>query len=610
MNGFSNPPVWFGCRKCTRVFPNKENFQKHKLDYHSKRQVNGAVPSLPHLSNSTSLTTLSIENKDNERPCDYTIKTNTKLDASKWKKYFSKQGTCSICLSLKKLSEAQMKSHFEMHLKSYHCKCCSFSTSSHHAMIEHMKECRSPQQLPQPSVKNIEDNGDSLPNGNIAEKNSEEELCSDTESICTESQVQKVPQTQNATKSSVKYRKRGRHTLNKNSRREIVKCRICDVTLFRQSLENHLKTHAGVRPRVYKCKFCDKGFWNALCLRNHEVRHTAKKNRKCGICPDKFSLLCNLESHEKSHFTNKLYTTSITYEEYKKDKTVNMQFQCNFCEESLSFVEIQEHVNTKVCLKCSNTNCIKEFYTVADKMKHMDETVQLKCTFCNDIVDGECNLISHEKNHLGNFKDANRGTSETCTICSKTFKMRSEWINHLRQHNLGIAKPIGRKHSYSVGQNRKLPEDELTCTFCGKIFRAFNMLNQHMSRHLGEKMMKCEHCSYKCVSKSDLRKHSNVHKKTKLFTCSFCSKAFSFQENMRRHVVAIHQKSNLQCPKCDKVFTHNTYLKDHLQSHLKTKSFKCKFCGKAYQNRPNMYRHIREQHINEKQENIVNEKIN
>ncbi|CAL8118729.1 unnamed protein product [Orchesella dallaii] len=616
MNSFPNPSVWFGCKKCTRVFPDQESFQKHVLDYHTKRQTDSFVLSFLNSSNSTTnlSTTKTTENENDGCPWDYTIKTNTKLDASNWRKYFSKQGTCSICLSLKKLSEAQMKSHFEMHLKSYHCKCCPFKTSSFDKMEDHTKNCQSLQQFPQ---QNLITSGTKhkTKNKETVEESSEQVLCSDIENGSSNSQAHGGSQTNTRKSNSrdilnsakLNYKKRNR--LLNNSRKEIAKCRICNMKLFKSILQKHIKTHAGKLSRINKCRFCKKRFLNASTLRSHEEGHRSVESRKCGICPYKCALKCRIGRHEKSHFNSMQYTCTIAYEEYKRNKKVDIHFQCNFCKESFMFAEIQEHVITKVCLKCTNKNCTKEFYTVADKMKHMDESIQLKCAFCNDIVDGECNLISHERNHLGNFKDVTSGTSETCTICSKTFKMRSKWIYHLRQHNLGIAKPGPRKGP-SIVLNRNLPEERLTCTFCGKIFQAFNKLNQHMSRHLGEKMMKCENCSYKCVSKSDLTKHSNVHKKAKLYTCSFCSKSFSFQENKIRHEAAVHQTNNLKCPKCIKVFTHKTYLKDHLQSHLKNKSFKCKFCGKSYQNRPNMYRHIREQHKNEKQVKAVNEKFN
>ena len=94
----------------------------------------------------------------------------------------------------------------------------------------------------------------------------------------------------------------------------------------RRYLQEHLKTHAGVKP--YKCPHCKSEFFYRGSLRRHMRGHTEKILFKCRFCGKEIGSKDNLRYHENKHLGE-------------------MPYKCNSCENRYaSPVDLSRHKAT------------------------------------------------------------------------------------------------------------------------------------------------------------------------------------------------------------------------------------------------------------------------
>lgn len=83
-------------------------------------------------------------------------------------------------------------------------------------------------------------------------------------------------------------------------------CSECGQSFMRNDyLLVHMRRHSGIKP--YKCKFCPKAFPRATDLRVHEKYHTNDKPHLCTICGKGFHRAYNLLVHSRTHNGSKPY---------------------------------------------------------------------------------------------------------------------------------------------------------------------------------------------------------------------------------------------------------------------------------------------------------------
>ena len=147
----------------------------------------------------------------------------------------------------------------------------------------------------------------------------------------------------------------------------------------------------------------------------------------------------------------------------------------------------EAHPNRRIknlqCDLCGNVFRSKGAYEEHRKAVHTEERA-FKCEICQKAYKSFRVLKIHRLRH--------GPANEICTICGKTFRLRSEVKHHMRRHE---------------------NDRRIQCDSCDKVFYRNSELRNHQRIHSGEKPYKCGICSYACTIKGNLDKHMKTHEK-------------------------------------------------------------------------------------------------
>jgi len=223
--------------------------------------------------------------------------------------------------------------------------------------------------------------------------------------------------------------------------------------------------------------------------------------------------------------------------------------ECSMCSEVVS--HIYTHVARKhsdfdfKCPSCryaaGSLALLKDHYRV-----HGPKDAELKqCAVCLREV---LNL----KAHIRYAHTDNKKLSFHCSICKKSFGVKSRLNRHMNSH-------LGMKNN---------------CPICNKELSAQHM-SEHMKQvHEKEKRHCCPECGKGFFAKRDVEKHLKTHEGYKS-VCNLCGKSVSSIEN---HMRIFHSgvDRRVVCPQCGVKFVN---LKEHIREvHEKIKNFSCPEC--------------------------------
>ncbi|XP_029647147.1 zinc finger protein 1-like isoform X1 [Octopus sinensis] len=149
-----------------------------------------------------------------------------------------------------------------------------------------------------------------------------------------------------------------------------------------------------------------------------------------------------------------------------------------------------------------------------DSVNNTDDEYLLKCMHCKESFSQESRLHSHIK-----AMHSEKSVKFMCSKCEETFTLKSQLDNHMELH-------------LATSQ---------TCTVCKKTFANVYRLQRHMISHnesTSLRKFKCEECGKAFKFKHHLKEHIRIHSGEKPFECSNCRKRFSHSGSYSSHMTS------------------------------------------------------------------------
>ena len=296
-------------------------------------------------------------------------------------------------------------------------------------------------------------------------------------------------------------------------------CHICSRRFsFRTSLVRHELLHSEVKP--YLCQFCGRDFTRKEHLENHMQRHHDAKNLfVCDWCHKAFSTRKRRLAHMKCHTSTGAEPSPEPSENEVDD---GASFLCDVCgkdfvsRRSLKYHEKQVHSDK--LFQCQE--CCKKFSTASSLKQHVIRHTDLpqECAVCQKV----CKNSSTLDYHMLTKHDIQHGKYPLykCSVCDKTFVVRSLLHNHLKKHT---------------------GEVQFGCKVCNKSLTSKHALVLHeKTQHEGVRSFQCAVCGKYLGRPSNLRRHMLTHTSDRPYACSMCEKTYRDNFDLRLHRSRVH----------------------------------------------------------------------
>ncbi|XP_046354117.1 zinc finger protein 235-like [Haliotis rufescens] len=110
-------------------------------------------------------------------------------------------------------------------------------------------------------------------------------------------------------------------------------------------------------------------------------------------------------------------------------------------------------------------------------------------------------------------------------------------------------------------------ERPFVCTECGKTFKHFHNLKNHMKTHGDERQYQCDQCGRGFISSANFKRHMRIHTGEKPYICEYCARGFADLCTMKTHIRIHTGERPHKCHLCGKACTTAGNLHAHMKVH-------------------------------------------
>ncbi|XP_076089283.1 uncharacterized protein LOC143059646 [Mytilus galloprovincialis] len=283
-------------------------------------------------------------------------------------------------------------------------------------------------------------------------------------------------------------------------------CHLCQV-VFTDTKTHHIHVKKCLSRRKlkrkktnteHKCDICGKVFKDRRGLDRHEVVHSGVKPYQCAICERSYTQKGHLQQHQRMHTD-------------REDP-----WECEYC--------------FKISQRSDKYNTHKNFHYRSKNMPYL-------CNACGGQFKEKSDLVKHIRKH--------RNTELYYVQVVKDSKLSGEnkqgSKSPLKKPKLKNLSDSGSEINSNKAVEGKLGKFLYVCQLCKKEFIDWTTIQQHVSRHTGEKVLfTCETCSKQFERMNDYAVHQSEHASDYLTKCEICGKFLNSNTDLLTHK-HIHQ---------------------------------------------------------------------